>query len=111
MKVIITGGRNYNNPELVQRALRVIGATHVVHGGCSGADSIADDWARRNNVKISLYPADWDKNGRAAGPIRNHQMLKDNTDAACLLAFAGGNGTKHCVETAKSLRILVMECK
>lgn len=112
MKVIVTGGRSFDDKELVRKALRVIGATHVVHGDCSGVDSIARDWARDNNKMQSAYPIsdeEWNKFGRAAGPMRNRRMLKDNTDSACLLAFTGGNGTKNCVETAKSFKIMVMQ--
>lgn len=48
---------------------------HIITGGCRGADTFAAQWARDNNVPYDVYPADWRKYGRAAGPIRNKQML------------------------------------
>lgn len=54
------------------------GSMRVVHGAARGIDTIADDWVRerqgRWRVSTERYPADWDSQGRAAGPIRNAEM-------------------------------------
>lgn len=112
MKVIVTGGRDYKNQEHVTKALESVGATIVVHGGANGADSHADkysEWAALNlgiYVETIVYKADWDKYGKAAGPIRNRKMLMENKDAI-VLAFSGGQGTNGCVMIARELGMMV----
>lgn len=65
----------------------------VVHGACpTGADAIADKLVRyyaqsRLNMNwiLEVYPADWETHGKAAGPIRNHEMVERGADVC--LAF------------------------
>ena len=56
-----------------------------------------------------LYPADWERHGRAAGPIRNEEMA-EVSDA--LIAFWDGKsrGTKSMIEIAmrKGLQVAVV---
>jgi hypothetical protein len=49
----------------------------IIHGGAKGADTLADQWAITNWVKIEEYKPNWEKHGKAAGPIRNKQMLDE----------------------------------
>lgn len=59
----------------------------------SGADSLGEQFAKEHGLSCELHPADWNKHGRAAGPIRNAQMA-EISDA--LIAFWDGKsrGTK-----------------
>ena len=52
------------------------------------------------------FPADWDKHGRAAGPIRNAQMAR-YADAVAL--FPGGRGTASMRRVAEKAGITVYE--
>jgi len=56
-----------------------------------------------------LYPADWNRHGRAAGPIRNEKMA-EVSDA--LIAFLDGKsrGTRSMIEIArrKGLQVAVV---
>ena len=49
----------------------------VIHGECRGVDKIADRVAKKLGFSISSNPAEWDKHGRAAGPIRNTKMIEE----------------------------------
>lgn len=74
-----------------------------VHGGARGADAIADAWIRKRGHRVEVFPADWAKHGKAAGPIRNAAML--DAGATIVLAFPFGcratsPGTWNCVEMA-----------
>lgn len=110
MKVIVTGGRNYADREKVAAALEALEPEVIIQGGASGADLLAREWGDKNEVQSFTYFAEWEKHGKAAGPIRNHKMLEANQDAV-VLAFPGGSGTKHCKETAIGLGMLVLEVK
>ena len=76
-------------------------------GGAKGADELARDWARIRNVWLITYPADWDRHGKAAGPIRNEHMLRE-FEPDLVVAFPGGRGTQHMVSIALSAGVRVM---
>jgi hypothetical protein len=73
----------------------------IISGMAKGADSAAVDWAVVNWCKVHEFPADWKKYGRAAGAIRNQQML-DEGKPDVVIAFPGGRGTAHMVKIAKA---------
>lgn len=80
----------------------------IISGMSTGADSIAVDWAACNWCKVDEYPADWDKHGRAAGPIRNKKMLLEGRPDL-VVAFPGGRGTANMIKLAKEVGVEVLE--
>lgn len=118
MIVLICGGRNYNNKEEVFENLdRILNPNNcplpppdlkVISGKATGADTLAIDWAVINWVDFEEYPAKWKKYGRAAGIIRNKQMIiEGNPDL--IIAFPGGKGTKNMIEQGKNNNIKVIK--
>lgn len=79
----------------------------VIHGGCVGIDTLAGKWAKSRGIPVTVVPADWAKHGRAAGPIRNQQML-DEKRPEMVIAFQGGNGTKDMVDRARKAGVHIM---
>ena len=77
----------------------------IVTGGCSGADAMGEDYARTWHLGLKVFPAKWDKYGRAAGPIRNRLMAEyaSKADRGILIAFPVGKsrGTSSMIEQAK----------
>jgi len=49
----------------------------VIEGEAKGADTMAREWAEHSGISVEKYPADWDTYKRAAGPIRNKQMIDE----------------------------------
>ena len=98
MKVIVAGGRNFQDYEVVKKAIEesTYTITEVVCGCATGVDSLGERWANENNITISKFPADWNKHGRAAGPIRNQKMAEY---AEGLIAVWDGEsrGTKNMI--------------
>ena len=77
-RVLICGSRKYRNAIAIPRLVKGLpSGTVVIHGGAAGADSLADLYARQNGLETEAYPADWNKYGRGAGPVRNKQMLDE----------------------------------
>ena len=102
MKVIIAGGRDIIYKEIVEKAIKESGfvITELISGACpTGVDVLGEKWAKENGIKIIRYPANWDKYGRAAGPIRNEQMSEI---AEALIAIWDGKspGTKNMISNA-----------
>ena len=75
----------------------------IIHGCARGADTMAGDWAKANGLMVLEYPALWSQHGRAAGPIRNRQML-DEGKPELVLAFheniRESKGTRDMVRQA-----------
>lgn len=110
MRVLITGGRDFDDQDLLERTLDELHSKHsfttMIHGDASGADRLAGQWAESKGISVEANPADWKKFGRAAGPIRNQQMLDDKPDL--VVAFPGGKGTADMVSRAKKAGLLVV---
>jgi len=107
--IIVCGGRNYQDRERVFAALDRAHAkrriTLLVHGGAPGADTLAGEWAKERGVWVQVFEADWDRHGKAAGPMRNQAML----DAGCggVIAFPGGSGTADMCRRAERAGVKV----
>ena len=78
----------------------------IVSGHASGADSLGEKFAADHNLQCELYPADWDKQGKAAGPIRNAEMAEV---ADALIAFWDGQSreTKSMIDLARKTGLQV----
>lgn len=63
----------------------------IVSGGARGADKVGEWWADFNKAHLEVWRADWEKHGKAAGFIRNQEMVDSGLDYA--IQFPGGNGT------------------
>ena len=102
-RVLVCGGRDWAERELTERVLRdhLHDGDTVVHGGASGADALAGDIAGRvMGMDVEVHPADWKRYGKAAGPIRNKEMLESGIDYA--IVFPGGRGTADMLARVQS---------
>lgn len=105
----VTGGRDFTDIERVRSALSSLEPrpTLLIHGAAQGADSLAAQVAAEMGILIEAHPADWDKHRRAAGPIRNAEMVARRPDL--LLAFPGGKGTANMTRQAIAAGIPVRQ--
>lgn len=106
-RVLVCGGRNYSDRNLVFAALDALAPSAIAEGGARGADALAREWAELHGVPWQTYPAAWISHGRAAGPIRNRQMLAE-FKPDLVLAFPGGVGTAHMKSIAMSAGVRVV---
>lgn len=105
-RVIIAGGREFNDYQLLrEKCDKILADTSktsqivIVSGTARGADRLGERYARERGYQIVRYPANWDRDGNSAGPIRNAKMA-ENADA--LIAFWDGEsrGTYNMIDTA-----------
>ena len=108
LRVIIAGGRDIHDYNLVKEAIAEcqFPIATVVSGGAKGVDAMGEQYAEEMNLKLNIYPADWETHGRAAGPIRNRKMA-ENADALIAIWDGKSRGTKNMIETATKLGLLV----
>lgn len=122
MNGIITGSRDFDDDEVIDDMMWSIfgdrlgagGVLTIFHGDCpTGADAIADrilrEW-KRQGFKINIFPcpADWNRLGKVAGPIRNSEMCSYLTALEgpnYVLAFYKGRyskGTQDMVDLGRA---------
>ncbi len=110
MRLIIAGGRDFNNYDLLEReAEEMISGeqnVEIISGLARGADLMGCRFAEEKNIPLRGFAAEWGKFGRAAGPIRNKLMAKNATH---LLAFWDGKsrGTMHMIDYAEKMGLKV----
>jgi hypothetical protein len=111
--VIVCGGREYNDKATMGHVLALLRVsadiTHIVVGGCRGADLLAYEWAQSRGIPCALEPVtaqEWKERGRAAGPIRNRRMLHKYAPDL-VVAFPGHAGTADMVKQAKKANVMV----
>lgn len=119
-RVLVTGDRNWTDKDIVRKVLRELYTRWhnitIVHGACRGLDTIAGDVALELGMKVDAHPADWSKFHRAAGPIRNREML-DTGPVLCIafhndLAISRGtrNMVRQCLEVEVPVVLVRGDC-
>lgn len=107
MRVLVCGGRAYVNYAHVFTTLRNIPITTIIHGVAAGADSLAHRYAREQQIPVEIYHALWHVYGKAAGSLRNQQML-DEGKPDLVVAFSGGKGTADMIHRALQAGVKVL---
>lgn len=111
-RLLVCGGRDFNDRArlfgklddlLIERG----GFDVIIQGGAKGADTLARVWAIERGVPVQQYTADWDKYAKAAGPIRNQQMLEEGKPTL-VVAFPGGRGTQDMITRSRRRRIEII---
>lgn len=117
-RVLITGSRKWFKDSIIHQVLDKEMAENpdgliIVHGTASGADSIADLWAKERKqqgypVQVERHPAKWNSFGHMAGLMRNCDMVALGADVCHAFPYGKANGTRHCMEIAERAGIPVI---
>lgn len=116
MKVLLCGDRNWKNYLIIETFVAGLYSQYgdqliIIEGEARGADKMAAEAASLfiPEERIHRYPAQWDKHGKSAGPIRNREMLKEEPDV--VIAFhsdiENSKGTKDMANAASEKNIPV----
>lgn len=114
IKVVVAGSREFNDYNKLELELLKYfkerqlhrGDIEIVSGTARGTDRLGEQFAHKYNIKLTKFPADWDKYGKSAGYRRNEQMAKYSD---VLIAFWNGTskGTGHMIMLAKANNVEV----
>lgn len=135
MIIIGTGSRDFRFQDFIHNVLNSLYVRHpaitdLYHGACQytsgphkgklrGADRYLDEWGNSvHGIEVHRRYADWDRHGKAAGPIRNDAMVKEaflkaNCDPTQIICVAfplsdireKSKGTWNAVDCAERLKI------
>ena len=104
-KVIIAGGRDYNNyQQMITMMDAYLKNKHpyvtIISGGAKGADSLGERYAALRGYPLIVMKADWDKYFKRAGYLRNEDMLGIANASVCFWNEVS-KGTGHMVKISK----------
>lgn len=135
-RILITGARSWKDYELLRGTIIGIIQSRgwadekvvIVHGDCpNGADAMAKAFV--TNLHSSLVtkednPADWSKNPRSAGHIRNGVMVRKGAEVCIAFTMPCEknncpkgkhphitHGTADCVKKARAAHIEVIQVR
>lgn len=114
---MVSAGRDYGDRDAIRSDFRAVDEdaraeglrVTLMHGDCAtGGDQLADAEARALGWDVEKYPADWDTHGKAAGPIRNGQMVAKRPDVLFAYPTAQSRGTWDAIRKARAAGIMVV---
>lgn len=109
MRLLVSGSRHYKDLPSIEKA--ILGVVRdqkdvtVIHGECSGVDKTSTIVATKHGFKVESHPPDWKKFGKAAGPIRNEEMIKSKIDHAVLFLSQDSKGTRHMLTLVQRYKV------
>lgn len=117
-RVIIAGGRDFDDFDyLYDKMVQTLGGTFwnehacaeefdfnvrdimILSGKARGADTLGERFAEQCGIKVIEFAADWDKHGKAAGPIRNEELAQ-NADVAIVFWDGKSRGSRNMIDNA-----------
>lgn len=109
MRIMVTGSRDWTDRKTIADAfMEVWPGSTLIHGGCRGADTLAEEYFSAKRCPIDVYPAEWERDGFAAGPIRNQRMLeKGKPDVVYAFWNGQSKGTLDAIRRAVNMGIKV----
>ena len=122
MKLALVGSRDYTNysefkiiiaSTLKKWNKKISDVTLVISGGAKGADTLAEQWSKEYKKTITIFIPDWKAFGKAAGPMRNTDIVNECTH---MIAFPStkGKGTQDSIikakNTKKTVHIYYIDC-
>lgn len=108
-RILVTGSRDWEDAFVIEaeltKAWKRFGCdpnTILVSGQCpTGADHIAEQVWYTLGLPVELHPANWAKYGKAAGPLRNREMVAAGADLCVAFIKNGSRGATHCLGLAQ----------
>jgi hypothetical protein len=120
-RILFTGSRSWDRPDVVHGALDILAAAALdngydrvvlVHGANPrGGDAHAESWyrAKRGEMPLGIerHPANWAEYGKRAGFVRNQAMVALGADVCLACVRDESKGATGCAELAERAGITV----
>ena len=116
LRLIIAGSRDWENYSIVRSTTNEIltdiyfkhpfDTVQVVSGTAKGADLLGEQYAHEYNFNVKKFPANWEKEGKKAGYLRNIEMA-ENADACIVFWDGQSKGSKHMIDMAEKYNLML----
>src|ERR1700726_603413 len=94
MRVLVGGGRHFEDTEKVHRELVRLHwqkpISVLIHGSVTGVGIAAEAWARSSGTPVVRYPPNWKLYGKKAEGLRDASTGRDSRPAPALAFPARG---------------------
>ena len=111
MKIIVCGPQEFPNETLLTNTLREYTrhnrVSTIVLGQESGVETMAAEWAMKNNIRLAIVPTDRRLKGEQAILERNKRMVEAHRDAAAVLHFVGCDASEDLCRRSFECNIAV----
>lgn len=109
IRLLACGDRHWANYDAIVKCLRHLsefynGIAVVIEGEADGADRLSRRAAEELGIPVEPYPADWQRYGRAAGPIRNQKQLDDGKPDVAVVFHRDLAQSKGTADMVRRLR-------
>jgi hypothetical protein len=118
MNLAIVGSRDFKQDkifnEVIDQFITEIGTPNlIVSGGATGADTLAEIYAKEKKIETKIFLPDWKKYGKSAGPLRNKQIVTEATHLIAFRTSVNSIGTNNSIKLAtnKEIPIWVVDLK
>jgi len=112
--ILFCGSRDWTDRETIRGVVKKLqdeigeGPAIAIHGAARGADTIVGEETASLGFEVKAYPADWEKHGKAAGAIRNTEMLeKEKPDRVVAFLLPKSKGSWDTIMKAVKMGIQV----
>lgn len=113
MKVAVVGSRSATLEHYSIICNNIpINTTEIISGGASGVDSLAEKYAKENNISLVKILPNYNKLGKSATLTRNIEIINR---ADYVLCFWDGKspGTAHvitnCIKLYKNVKVILLQ--
>ncbi len=109
VRIAIIGCRHFTDYKFLVEKINELADTNdwnivqIISGAARGADTLARQLAKKNNIDLLEFPADWDKHGKLAGFMRNSDIV-NNADVIVAFWDYVSNGTRDSINKAKEAK-------
>jgi hypothetical protein len=94
--------------QILDAAVKRLGLREIAVGDATGADALAAAYAEQRGIPFRVFVADWQGQGKTAGPLRNRRMLEESLPSA-VIAFPGSKGTRNMCDIAERAGVRVIK--
>lgn len=104
-KLLLAGGREFYDYDMFRYKVDFLTQNktniEIISGGAMGADTLAEKYAKEKGYPLTVIKADWNTHAKAAGAIRNAELVK-LANAAIYFWDGTSRGTLDCMKKAKA---------
>ncbi|MEK6881319.1 MAG: DUF2493 domain-containing protein [Nanoarchaeota archaeon] len=104
IKLAIVGSRTFNSFWLLEKEIlsryHPDEIEHIYSGGATGADILAERFAKKYEIYYTVFLSQWAKFGRSAGFKRNELIIK-SADVVFAFHHNKSKGTQNSIDLAE----------